>query len=146
MWEEEREVRPRSQLGPHHKGPHKSIFFTFVSKDNGKGRGMYGGKILSGVASGATSLSRGLRRRKTGLRKKTRSYVGVLKLKLLWGSQGVGMCPRGRWRIRSGSQKLDPGVIEDKAEDSETREVTLDLGAWRPAVGGLGGDRARKLG
>ena len=56
---------------------------------------MYGGKILSGVASGATSLSRGLGRR-SRTEKKTRSYVGVLKLKLLWGFQGVGMCPRGR--------------------------------------------------
>lgn len=35
---------------------------------------------------------------------------------------------------------------EDGAEDSETREVTLDLMAWEPAVSDLGGDRARRLG
>lgn len=90
MWEEEREVRLRSQLGPHHKGPHKSIFFTFVSKDNGKGRGMYGGKILSGVASGAASLFQGSEKEKDRTEKKDKVICGCVEAEAFVGLRGSG--------------------------------------------------------
>lgn len=69
----------------------------------------------------------------------------MMKMKHLWDSQGVGVCPGSRWKVgldlRSETQELLRIRLRTK-----TREVTLGLKVWRPAINDLGGDRARKLG